>query len=142
MITNSGCGYTVAPKITFETPKGYTGSGLLATTGIISTTGSVKLVTITNGGSGYIGSPSVGISTPKHVRQPVTAYSAVPSGAGLVSVTSAPISVGSSGYLFPHGTTGGVFYKMFLTVTFSVQLELEMEARALLLTTSVYMEER
>ena len=28
LITNSGCGYTVAPKITFETPKGYTGSGL------------------------------------------------------------------------------------------------------------------
>ena len=38
-----------------------------ATTGI-STTGSVKLVTITNGGGGYTGTTeSVGISTPKHV---------------------------------------------------------------------------
>ena len=27
-LTNTGCGYTVPPKITFETPKGYTGSGL------------------------------------------------------------------------------------------------------------------
>ena len=119
LITNSGCGYTVAPKITFETPKGYTGSGAIATTGI-STTGSVKLVTITNGGSGYIGSPSVGISTPKHVGAAATAILAVSSGAGAgVSVTSAPISVGSSAYLFPHGTTGGVFYKTAPTVTFS-----------------------
>ena len=114
-----------------------------ATTGI-STTGSVKLVTITNGGSGYIGSPSVGISTPKHVGTAATAILAVPSGAGAgVSVTSAPISVGSSAYLFPHGTTGGVFYKTAPQLSHSLlQLELEMELRVLLLTTSVYMEER
>ena len=119
-LTNAGCGYTVPPKITFETPKGYTGSGAAATTGI-STTGSVKLVTITNGGGGYTGKTvSVGISTPKHVGAAATAVLDVPSQAGAgVSVISAPISIGSSAYLFPYGTTGGVFYKTAPTVTFS-----------------------
>ena len=28
-----------------------------------------------------------------------------------MSVISAPISIGSSAYLFPYGTTGGVFYR-------------------------------
>ena len=65
LITNTGCGYTLPPKITLTTPSGYTGSGG-CTTGI-STTGSVKLVTVTFGGSGYITPPSIGISTPKHV---------------------------------------------------------------------------
>ena len=119
-LTNTGCGYTVPPKITFETPKGYTGSGAAATTGI-STTGSVKLVTITNGGGGYTGTTaSVGISTPKHVGAAATAVLDVPSQAGAgVSVISAPISIGSSAYLFPYGTTGGVFYRTAPTVTFS-----------------------
>ena len=66
LITNSGCGYTVHLKLRLKLRKDIL--DLIATTGI-STTGSVKLVTITNGGSGYIGSPSVGISTPKHVGQ-------------------------------------------------------------------------
>lgn len=119
-LTNTGCGYTIPPKITFETPKGYTGSGAAATTGI-STTGSVKLVTVTNGGGGYIGNvESVGISTPKHVGAAATAVLALPSQAGAgVSVISAPISIGSSDYLFPYGTTGGVFYKTAPTVTFA-----------------------
>ena len=53
------------------------------------------------------------------VRVTATALD-VPSqvGAG-VSVISAPISVGVATYLFPHGTTGGVFYKSAPTVTFS-----------------------
>ena len=117
-ITNAGCGYTVAPWITLTTPTGFTGAGAAATSGI-STTGSVQLVTVTFPGSGYVAPPSVGISTPKHVGAAATAVLDVPStvGAG-VSVISAPISVGSSSYLFPHGTTGGVYYKTAPTVTF------------------------
>lgn len=117
-ITNAGCGYTVAPGITFKTPTGYTGAGAAATSGI-STTASVQLVTITSGGGGYLNPPSIGISTPKHVGAAATAVLGTPSlvGAG-VSVVSAPISIGSSAYLFPHGTTGGVYYKTAPTVTF------------------------
>ena len=37
-----------------------------------------------------------------------------------VSVTSAPISIGASAFLFPGGTTGGVFYSTAPTVTFSL----------------------
>ena len=118
LITNAGCGYTVAPKITLTTPKGYTGSGAEATSGI-STTGSVHLVTVTFGGSGYITPPPIGISTPKHVGAAATAVLGLPSQAGAgVSVISAPISIGASAYLFPHGTTGGVYYKTAPTVTF------------------------
>ena len=118
LITNAGCGYTVAPKITLTTPKGYSGSGAAATTGI-STTGSVHLVTVTFGGSGYITPPSIGISTPKHVGAAATAVLGLPSQAGAgVSIISAPISIGASAYLFPHGTTGGVYYKTAPTVTF------------------------
>lgn len=118
LITNAGCGYTLPPKITLTTPSGYTGAGAAATTGI-STTGSVQFVTVTFGGSGYITPPSIGISTPKHVGAAATAVLDIPSqvGAG-VSVVSAPISIGASSHLFPHGTTGGVYYKTAPTVTF------------------------
>ena len=117
-ITNTGCGYTVAPWITLTTPNGETGVGAAATSGI-STTGSVQFVTVTLSGSGYIDLPSVGISTPKHVGAAATSILDTPSqvGAG-VSVISAPISIGSSSYLFPYGTTGGVYYKTAPTVTF------------------------
>lgn len=117
-ITNAGCGYTVPPKITLETPTGYVGAGAAATTGI-STTGSVQFVTVTLSGSGYITPPIIGISTPKHVGAAATSILDIPStvGAG-VSVISAPISIGASSYLFPHGTTGGVYYKTAPTVTF------------------------
>ena len=117
-ITNAGCGYTVPPKITLETPSGFTGAGAAATTGI-STTGSVQFVTVTYGGSGYISAPTIGISTPKHVGAAATAVLDIPSvvGAG-VSVVSAPISIGASSHLFPYGTTGGVYYKTAPTVTF------------------------
>ena len=117
-ITNAGCGYTVAPAISFTTPGGQSGSGAAATAGI-TTTGSVQFVTLTSGGGGYLNPPSIGISTPKHVGAAATAILAPPSlvGAG-VSVVSAPISIGSSAHLFPHGTTGGVYYKTAPTVTF------------------------
>lgn len=118
-ITNAGCGYTVPPLVKLTTPKGYTGSGAAATTGI-STYTSVQYITVTNGGGGYINTPTVGISTPKHVGAAATAVLDVPSQAGAgVSVISAPISIGSSAHLFPYGTTGGVFYKTVPTVTFS-----------------------
>ena len=118
-ITNAGCGYTVAPGISLKTIDGQSGSGAAATSGI-NTTGSVQLVTITSGGGGYLSPPAIGISTPKHVGAAATAILGTPSivGAG-VSVISAPISIGSSAYLFPHGTTGGVYYKTAPTVTFS-----------------------
>ena len=118
-ITNAGCGYTIPPNVKLTTPKGYTGSGAAATTGI-STYASVQYITITNGGGGYINTPTVGISTPKHVGAAATAILAPPSGVGAgVSVVSAPISIGASAHLFPHGTTGGVYYKTAPTVTFS-----------------------
>jgi len=118
-ITNAGCGYTVPPAISLTTPGGQSGSGAAATAGIV-TTGSVQLVTITSGGGGYLTAPTIGISTPKHVGAAATAILDTPSqvGAG-VSVISAPISIGSSAYLFPHGTTGGVYYKTAPSVTFS-----------------------
>ena len=57
-ITNSGCGYTVAPWISLETIKGETGVGAAATAGI-TTLGSIQTVSIANSGSGYITNPSV-----------------------------------------------------------------------------------
>ena len=60
-ISNSGCGYTVAPKMVFETLKTETGSGAAATAGI-TTLGSVMSVTITDGGNGYVESPVVSVA--------------------------------------------------------------------------------
>ena len=60
-ITNSGCGYTVAPWISLETIKGETGVGAAATAGI-TTLGSIQTVSIANSGSGYITNPSVSIA--------------------------------------------------------------------------------
>ena len=39
---------------------------------------------------------------------------------GGVSVVSATISIGASAFLFPGGTTGGVFYRTAPTVTFAL----------------------
>lgn len=109
-ITNAGCGYTVAPIITFH-GGGLTGAGAAATS-ILVPTGSVQTVSIANSGGGYITAPIVGISTPKHVGAAATAI------LDTDSVLRAPISIGASTYLFPHGTTGGVYYKQAPTVTF------------------------
>ena len=56
-LTNSGCGYTVAPWITVQ---GGGGSGFAATTGI-STNGSIQSITVIDGGSGYTKAPTVSI---------------------------------------------------------------------------------
>ena len=114
-ITNAGCGYTVPPIITIQ---GGGGTGAAATAGIV-TTKSVQYISVASSGAGYLTAPTVGISTPKHVGAAATAVLDVPSlvGAG-VSVIAAPISIGASAYLFPYGTTGGVYYRTAPTITF------------------------
>ena len=115
-ILNAGSGYISPPGVKFVSSSG---AGAAATVGI-STTGGVGIVTLTSGGSGYTTSPSVTISTPKHVGAAATAVLDSPVVGGGVSVVSAPISIGASAFLFPGGTTGGVFYKTAPTVTFSL----------------------
>ena len=113
-VTNAGCGYTEAPLITFHSSKG---SGAAGTSILVPTT-SVQSVSIANSGGGYLTAPTVGISTPKHVGAAATATIQYPIGTGS-SVIATTISVGPSAYLFPYGTTGGVYYKQAPTVTFS-----------------------
>jgi len=114
-ITNSGMGYTTIPGVRFI---GGGGSGAAATVGI-ATTGSVGIVTISSGGSGYTTAPTVTFSTPKHVGAAATAVIDTTVGTG-GSVLSAVISSGSSYYLFPGGTTGGVFYNSAPSITFDL----------------------
>ncbi len=115
-LVNPGTGYTSAPTVKFSSGGG---SGAAATSGI-STTGGVGVVTVSSSGGGYINSPTVTFSTPKHVGAAATAVLATPMVGGGVSIMSAPISIGSSAFLFPGGTTGGVFYRTAPTVTFGV----------------------
>ena len=115
-LINSGAGYTIAPSVAFVSS---TGTGAAATVGI-ATTGAVGIVTISAGGSGYTTSPTVTFSTPKHVGAAATAILDSPLVSTGVSITSAPISIGASSFLFPGGTTGGVFYATAPTVTFSL----------------------
>ena len=117
-VVNAGSGYTVAPSITFRTTDG-TGTGAAATA-ILSQIGGVGIVTLTNSGGGFVAAPTVTFSNPKHVGAAATAILDSPMVGGGVSVTSAPISIGASSYLFPGGTTGGVFYSKAPTVTFSL----------------------
>ena len=124
-LTNAGAGYTVAPGIRFI---GGGGNGATAVSGI-GTTGSVGITTIILGGSGYSNAPTVTFSTPKHVGAAATAVIDSPIGIG-VSVIRAVISIGSSQFLFPGGTTGGVFYKTAPTVTFSLPIGLGNAATA------------
>lgn len=115
-LLNAGAGYTSAPGVRFVSNSG---TGAAATVGL-ATTGAVGIVTLTAGGSGYTTSPTVTFSTPKHVGAAATATIKFPvTGAG-VSVVSATISVGNPSFLFPGGTTGGVFYKSAPTVTFDL----------------------
>ena len=115
-LTNAGCGYIDTPIITFS---GGGGVGAAATI-ILEKVGGIKTLNLTNPGSGYINPPTVGISTPVHVGAAATATIGVPinPGAGS-SVINTTISVGIATYLFPGGTTGGVFYKSAPDVTFS-----------------------
>ena len=116
-LTNPGLGYTVNPIITIT---GGGGDGATAEVVGIETIGGINPISITSGGSGYVGAPTVGISTPIHVGAAATATIDIPinPGAGS-SVIDTTISVGIATYLFPGGTTGGVFYKSAPTVTFS-----------------------
>ncbi len=114
--TNSGAGYTSIPSIEFISNLGL---GAKATVGI-ATTGGVGVTTITSGGAGYMLTPTVTFSTPKHVGAAATCTLDSPIVGGGVSVVSATVSVGSSAFLFPGGTTGGVFYKEAPTVTFAL----------------------
>ena len=116
-VTNAGFGYTVAPLVSFRTTDG-SGSGAAATT--LLGDGIVGIVTLTNAGGGFVSAPTVTFSEPKHVGAAATATLESPMVGGGVSVTSATISVGSSEYLFPGGTTGGVFYEKAPAITFSL----------------------
>ena len=115
-LLNAGAGYEKAPGVKFVSS---TGTGAAATVGL-ATTGAVGIVTISAGGSGYTTAPTVTFSAPKHVGASATAILDSPLVSTGVSVTSAPISVGASSFLFPGGTTGGVFYATAPTVTFSL----------------------
>lgn len=117
-VTNAGSGYTVAPSLTFSTTDN-TGSGAAATA-TLSEIGGVGIVTLSNVGGGFVTPPTVTFSNPKHVGAAATATLDFPVVGGGVSVTSATVSVGASAYLFPGGTTGGVFYKEAPAVTFSL----------------------
>ncbi len=115
-LTNAGCGYIDTPIVTFT---GGGGVGAAATI-ILEKVGGIKTLNLTNAGSGYVSPPTVGISTPVHVGSAATATIGIPinPGAGS-SVINTTISVGIATYLFPGGTTGGVFYKSAPDVTFS-----------------------
>ena len=117
-ITNPGAGYTVTPSVTFSTTDN-TGSGAAASVSLTEI-GGVGIVTLSNSGGGFVEPPIVMFSNPKHVGAAATATLDSPIVGGGVSVTSATISIGTSAYLFPGGTTGGVFYKEAPTVTFSL----------------------
>ena len=115
-IINAGSGYTSVPGLRFISN---TGTGAAGSVGI-STTGGVGIVTVNVAGSGYVTAPAVTFTPPKHVGAAATAILDVPMVSTGVSVTSAPISVGGSSFLFPGGTTGGVFYNTAPTVTFDL----------------------
>ena len=117
-ITNAGSGYTTPPSVKFSTTDG-TGTGAAATA-TLSEIGGVGIVTLSNAGGGFVTPPTVTFSNPKHVGAAATAILDSPMVGGGVSVTSATVSIGASAYLFPGGTTGGVFYKHAPTVTFSL----------------------
>ena len=117
-VTNPGAGYTVTPSVTFSTTDN-TGSGAAASISLTEI-GGVGIVTLSNSGGGFVEPPIVTFSNPKHVGAAATATLDSPIVGGGVSVTSATISIGTSAYLFPGGTTGGVFYKEAPTVTFSL----------------------
>ena len=114
-LINPGAGYTVTPLIQF---KGGYGSGAAATA--IDGNRTVGIVTVTNAGSGFATAPTVTFSTPIHVGAAATAIIDSPMVALGVSVTDAVISTGAANFMFPGGTTGGVFYDKAPYVKFSL----------------------
>jgi hypothetical protein len=127
-VTNAGSGYTTPPSVTFSTTDN-TGSGSAATASLTEI-GGVGIVTLSNSGGGFVEPPVVTFSRPKHVGAAATATLDSPIVGGGVSVTSATISIGGTKYLFPGGTTGGVFYKEAPAVTFSLPTGTGNEAEA------------
>jgi len=115
-VINPGFGYTSIPGVRFISNTGTGAAGIVG----ISTTGGVGIVTVNVAGSGYVTAPTVTFTPPKHVGAAATAILNSPIVGGGVSVTSAPISIGASSFLFPGGTTGGVFYATAPTVTFDL----------------------
>ena len=114
-LINPGSGYTTTPKIKFT--GGY-GSGAAASA--VDGFRTIGVVTVTDGGSGFTTAPVVTFSTPIHVGAAATAVLDTPMVALGVSITSAPISIGASNFLFPGGTTGGAFYKSAPFVVFGL----------------------
>jgi len=118
LLTNPGIGYTVPPTITFV--KRGSGTGAAATCSIETSLRGVQRIFIVDSGNGYVEPPLVSISIPKHVGAAATAIIASQVVGSGVSVISTVISQGNPNYLFPGGTTGGVFYKTPPIVTFSL----------------------
>ncbi|MDB4348698.1 hypothetical protein OAA64_00040 [bacterium] len=115
-LLNAGSGYVSNPGVRFISNTGTGAAGIVG----ISTTGGVGIVTVNAAGSGYVTAPTVTFTPPKHVGAAATAILDAPIVSTGVSVTSAPISIGASSFLFPGGTTGGVFYSTAPTVTFAL----------------------
>ena len=94
LLTNAGCGYTIAPMITIQSAKNDDGVGAAATCGIV-TTGSINNVNITNGGSGYWEAPSVWFDMPATGISSATGISTINS-SGIV--TAVYITNSGAGY--------------------------------------------
>ena len=103
-ISNAGAGYTEAPWLTIQDPKG-NGVGAAGTVGI-TTLGSVGIVTVTGGGSGYTTHPTFTISAPGSVGVGSTAAY------GIGYINSA--GVVTTAYI----TNAGIGYSAEPTVTF------------------------
>ena len=93
-LINAGCGYTVAPMITFQSAKDDIGVGAAATAGIV-TTGSVMRIDITGGGSGYFQAPTVTFSSPPGAGTTATGIATI-NQSGIV--TAAYITHAGAGY--------------------------------------------
>lgn len=93
-LTNAGCGYTVAPMITFQTSSGDDGVGAAATCGII-TTGSVMRIDISSGGSGYWEAPNIWFDMPATGVSSATGIATI-NQSGIV--TAAYITYAGAGY--------------------------------------------
>ena len=113
-LTNPGYGYTETPAVSFTHSAGVGAAGTVG----LSIHRNVGVVTITEsgskpGGSGYVVDPPVPFTAPKHVGAQATASIAS------TSLSAITVSTGASAYLFPGGTTGGVYYASAPAVTIS-----------------------
>ena len=90
-ITNTGCGYTVAPGIVFVGLSTDTGVGAAATTAIGN--GTLRTINITDGGGGYVTAPAVTISGPG-IGTTATAMAVVGSGGTISAIRFTYAGVG------------------------------------------------